>query len=91
MIHPPPTEGGKKGVSEMYSQEDAPPRGNVRLLVDFEDRFENQIQPPWLVLEEPRGKLVADEGTLGAVDRDLYGLARGRGDGVTLVEGYRFP
>ena len=53
MIHPPPTEGGKKGVFEMYSQEDAPPRGNVRLLVDLEDRFEKQIRPPWLLLEEP--------------------------------------
>ena len=90
MIHPPPTEGGNKGVSEMYSQEVVPPRGNVRLLVDLEDRFENQIRPPWLLLEEPRGKLVANEGALGAVDRDLYGLARGWGDGVALVEGYRF-
>jgi hypothetical protein len=90
VIHPPSTEGGKKGVSEMYSQEDAPPCGNVRLLVDLEYRFENQIRAPWLLLEEPRGKLVANEGALGAVDRDLYGLARDRGDGVALVEGYRF-
>ena len=90
MIHPPSTEGGNKGVSEMYSQEVVPPRGNVRLLVDLEDRFEDQTRPPWLLLEEPRGKLVANEGALGAVDRDLYGLARGRGDSVALVEGYRF-
>ena len=90
MIHPPSTEGGNKGVSEMYSQEVVPPRGNVRLLVDLEDRFEDQTRPPWLLLEEPRGKLVANEGALGAVDRDLYGLARGRGDGVALVEDYRF-
>ncbi len=90
MIHPPPTEGGRKGVSEMYSQEDAPPRGNVRLIVDLEDPFDNQIRPPWLLLEEPRSKLVADEGALGAVDRDLCGLAYGRGDSVALVEGYSF-
>ena len=74
----------------MYPQEDVPPRRTVRLPGDLEDRFGNQIRPPWL-LEEPWGEPVADEGAPGAVDSGLYGLARGRGDGVAFVEGYRFP
>jgi len=90
VIHPPSTEGGNKGVFEMYSQEVVPPSGNVRLLVDLEDRFENQLRPPWL-LEELQGELDLGEGALGAVDRDLYRLARGRGYIGALVKGYHFP
>ena len=75
----------------MYSPEDGPPRGPVRLLlVDLEDRFENQLRTQWL-LEELQGELDLGEGALGAVDRDLYGLARGWGNGGALVEGYHFP
>ena len=74
----------------MYPQEDVPSRRTVRLPVDLEDRAENQIRPPRL-LEEPWGEPVADEGAPGAVGSGLYGLARGRGDGVALVEGYHLP
>jgi hypothetical protein len=74
----------------MYSRKDAPPRRTVRLLVDLEDRFENQLRPPWL-LEELQGELDLGEGALGAVDRDRYRLARGRGYIGALVKSYHFP
>lgn len=74
----------------MCSRKDAPSRRTVRLLVDLEDRFENQLRPPWL-LEELQGELDLGEGALGAVDRDLYRLARGRGYIGALVKGYHFP
>ena len=47
-------------------------------------------RPPWL-LEGLQGELDLGEGALGAVDRDLYRLARGRGYIGALVTGYHFP
>ena len=74
----------------MYAQQDGPPCRPVRLPIAPEDRLQKQMRPSWL-LEELQGELDFGEGVLGAVDRDLYGLARGRGNGGALVEGYHFP